>query len=220
MFLKKRKHKKKYKKFYKIKAFILCLFFLFIFGLYGFIVQFESEIVPTAIAIGQKYSTNMINQEINNSVEKVIENLKVSSSDLFTKNINNNTNINYLDVDTILINNICSKISEELSKRLKDINKTIIPIPIGVFTGKTAFSSLGPKFSVSVTSIGGANVGYETSFESVGINQINFQVFLNIDTSISIVNPMYKKDLNISRKITLVNTVFNGEVPNAYLNMK
>ncbi len=216
MFHKKRKFKRK--KLFKIPFFSLTILCIFIWLIYLFILQFENEVLPTAIKVSQKYATNIISQEINKSVERTITSLRLHTNDFFNKNVNKDTNKTYLDVDTILINNVCAKVSDELSKNLKNINDTKIDLPIGVFSGISAFSEFGPPFTVSLSSIGDAIVDYETNFQSVGINQINFQVYLNINCSISIINPMYKKDIDVSRKLMLVNTIFDGEVPKTYLN--
>ncbi|MFR4987085.1 MAG: sporulation protein YunB [Lachnospirales bacterium] len=216
MFHKKRKFKRK--KLFKIPFFSLTILCIFIWLIYLFILQFENEVLPTAIKVSQKYATNIISQEINKSVERTITSLRLHTNDFFNKNVNKDTNKTYLDVDTILINNVCAKVSDELSKNLKNINDTKIDLPIGVFSGISAFSEFGPPFTVSLSSIGDAIVDYETNFQSVGINQINFQVYLNISCSISIINPMYKKDIDVSRKLMLVNTIFDGEVPKTYLN--
>lgn len=216
MFHKKRKFKRK--KLFKIPFFSLTILCILIWLIYLFILQFENEVLPTAIKVSQKYATNIISQEINKSVEKTITSLRLHTNDFFNKNVNKGTNKTYLDVDTILINNVCAKVSDELSKNLKNINDTKIDLPIGVFSGISAFSEFGPPFTVCLSSIGDAIVDYETNFQSVGINQINFQVYLNISCSISIINPMYKKDIDVSRKLMLVNTIFDGEVPKTYLN--
>ncbi|WP_317367953.1 sporulation protein YunB [uncultured Tyzzerella sp.] len=213
-----RKRKLKRKKFFKIPFFTLVIICLFIGFIYLFTLQFEMEVLPTAIKVSQKYATNIISQEINKSVEKIITDLNLHTTDFFYKNVNKDTNKTYLDVDTILINNVCAKVSDELSKNLKNINDTKIELPIGVLSGISAFSDFGPPFTVCLSSIGDATVDYETNFQSVGINQINFQVYLNISCSISIINPMYKKDIDVSRKLMLVNTIFDGEVPKTYFN--
>ncbi len=216
MFHKKRKFKKK--KYLKIPFFSLFILLIFIGIIYFFVIQFENEVLPTAIKVSQKYATNIISQEINKSVEKVIKDLNLYTNDFFNKSVDETTNKTYLDINTILINNVCTNVSQELSESLKSIKDTKIELPIGVFSGISAFSEFGPSFSVYLSSIGDATVDYETNFQSVGINQINFQVYLNIDCSVSIINPMYRKDIDVSRKLMLVNTVFDGDVPNTYLN--
>lgn len=224
--MKKRKKNKKFKnsklfKFsikFKIKFYTFIILLICILLLALFIYQFETQVVPTALAISEKYATNMINQEIDMSVKETIEDMNLFSSDFFNKSLNQNTN-NFLDINTILINSVCLNVSKNLNKRLENINEMVMKLPIGIFSGFNAFSGMGPKFKVNVFSMREATIDYETKFESVGINQINFQIYLNIKTEIAIVNPMYKKNVEISRKLMLVNTVFNGEVPNTYLNL-
>ncbi len=220
MFHKKRKIKlKKTKKRYiKLKVFFTIITCIFIWLVYIFTVQFEKEVLPIAIKVSEKYAVNIVNQEINKSVEKIITQMKLYTGDFFSKNVDKEINKSNIDVNTILINNVCSKISENLSERLRDIKNTKIELPVGIFSGISAFSGAGPYFNVYLSSIGDAVVDYETNFQSVGINQINFQVYLKIDASVNIINPMYKKDINISRKLMLINTVFDGEVPSTYLN--
>lgn len=208
--------KRRKKKITKFRIFLIFVIFLIVSGLYSFLVQFDNEVLPIAIKVSQKYATNIISHQINYSVKKVISDMEIYTNDFFKKSSDNA--INYIDVDTLLVNNLCTNISDELSKNLKNINDTKIELPVGVFSGINAFSSFGPYFTVSLSSIGDAVVDYETHFQSVGINQINFQIYLKINASVSIINPMYKKDIELTRKIMIVNTVFNGEVPNTYLN--
>jgi len=68
--------------------------------------------------------------------------------------------------------------------------------------------------------IGDATADYETSMTQAGVNQVNFQVWINVHTTVSIVNPLWSKDLEITRKLTLVNTVFNGEIPKTYIKVQ
>jgi len=66
--------------------------------------------------------------------------------------------------------------------------------------------------------MGNAQVDYETGFEAVGINQVNFQVWLKVDSVIAVVNPLQRQEITVSRKVSLVNTVITGEVPSVYLS--
>lgn len=178
--------------------------------------RFDIEVLPTLIAISEKYAVNKISQEIDKGVEKTIEDMKLFSGSFLNKNFNNGNN--YIDIDTILINNVCLNVSKNITESLNKISEAKIDLPIGIFSGMNVFSGQGPKFKTSISSMGDSIVDYETKFEAIGINQINFQIYLKIDTKIALINPLYKKDINVSRKLMLVNTVFNGEVPKTYLD--
>lgn len=216
------KHKPKHntkKKLIKLKIFLFLFFIAVIVCFFLFLIQFENNVMPTVLVISEKYTTTQINNEINTAVEDIISEMNLKSSDFYNNSINSNQQLNYLSVDTMLINNVCSKSASKISERLSLLSERKIYLPIGIFSNFEMLSNIGPKFGINITSMGDATVDYETSFEAVGINQINFQIWLNIETEVNIVNPFFRKPLNIKRKLMLVNTVFNGEVPKTYLGL-
>lgn len=210
------KNQKKIKKIKLILIFFVILNIL-LWSLFIFLIQFEKYIIPTAIQISEKYAVNIINQEINNSVQHTIASMNISSSDFILSNNSGGGN-NYIDVNTMLINNLCTNISNSISAKLQTISDTKIEIAVGSILGLNTFSNLGPNLKVGISTIGDSLVDYETSFKAVGINQINLEIYLTIETNLAIVNPLYKESVGISRKLMLVNLVFNGEVPNTYLS--
>ena len=67
--------------------------------------------------------------------------------------------------------------------------------------------------------MGAVKVDYETAFSSVGINQINYKIWLSVKMELRIVNPLYQEELTLSRKIMLADLVFSGRVPNHYFQI-
>lgn len=66
---------------------------------------------------------------------------------------------------------------------------------------------------------GEAEVDYETEFTSAGINQTNYKIWLTVNITISLVNPLYDRKANLSRKIMLADTVIKGDLPSNYFNI-
>ena len=64
-----------------------------------------------------------------------------------------------------------------------------------------------------------ALVNYNTEFNSVGINQSNFKIWIDINTTVRIINPLQKKEIEFNRKVMIVDTVINGVVPENYMNI-
>lgn len=209
----------KRKKKSKIKVFFTMFFVLVIFCTAGTLIQFKKYVLPSALAISEKYAVNAVNNKINECVEKVVSDMNLTSKDFFENTFNNKEQLNYLAVDTILINRVCAETASQISDGLKDMEEVSIQLPVGIFSGIDILSNVGPKVSIKIIQAGDTVVDYETAFEAVGINQINFQIWLNTETSVTVVNPFYEKNINIKRKLMLVNTVFNGEVPSTYLDL-
>ncbi len=209
--MKKKKKKKPIKK--------LFIFIIIIISFILVFMRYKNTVLPAVLKIGENYAVDTINEKINTSVEKVVSELNLTSQDFFEKAFDDEEKINYFSADTILINRVCSKTAAEISAELKAAEDEKITLPIGIFSGLELFSNIGPKFTISILQAGNTLVDYETSFESQGINQINFKIWLVTKTEIDIINPFSSKRISVSRKIMLVNTVFTGTVPQTYLNM-
>ena len=71
----------------------------------------------------------------------------------------------------------------------------------------------------SLLPMGAVRVDYETAFSSVGINQINYKIWLAVHLELRIVNPLYREDITLERKIMLADLVFSGKVPAHYFQI-
>ena len=174
-------------------------------------------VMPISVKICQKYAITSINNIIQNSMYSASKNIK---SEDFILRSDNNGRLEYLSVNSIIVNNICAETASMVSKNLNHLTTSKIRLPLGVFTGLPILSHFGPSTTIRLQPIGDATADYETSMTQAGVNQVNFQVWINVHTTVSIVNPLWSKDLEITRKLTLVNTVFNGEIPKTYIKVQ
>ena len=174
-------------------------------------------VMPISVKICQKYAITSINNIIQNSMYSASKNIKRED---FILRSDNNGRLEYLSVNSIIVNNICAETASMVSKNLNNLTTSKIRLPLGVFTGLPILSHFGPSTTIRLQPIGDATADYETSMTQAGVNQVNFQVWINVHTTVSIVNPLWSKDLEITRKLTLVNTVFNGEIPKTYIKVQ
>ena len=174
-------------------------------------------VMPISVKICQKYAITSINNIIQNSMYSASKNIK---SEDFILRSDNNGRLEYLSVNSIIVNNIRAETASTVSQNLNNLTTSKIRLPLGVFTGLPILSHFGPSTTIRLQPIGDATADYETSMTQAGVNQVNFQVWINVHTTVSIVNPLWSKDLEITRKLTLVNTVFNGEIPKTYIKVQ
>ena len=179
-------------------------------------VAYIHFVMPISVKICQKYAITSINNIIN-SLYSSSKNIK---SDDFILRSDNNGRLEYLSVNSMIVNNICAETASTVSQNLNNLTTSKIRLPLGVFTGLPILSHFGPSTTIRLQPIGDATADYETSMTQAGVNQVNFQVWINVHTTVSIVNPLWSKDLEITRKLTLVNTVFNGEIPKTYIKVQ
>ena len=200
--------------FFKIARNITFLLLIIFFVISVAYIHF---VMPISVKICQKYAITSINNIIQNSLYSSSKNIK--SKDFILRS-DNNGRLEYLSVNSMIVNNICAETASTVSQNLNNLTTSKIRLPLGVFTGLPILSHFGPSTTIRLQPIGDATADYETSMTQAGVNQVNFQVWINVHTTVSIVNPLWSKDLEITRKLTLVNTVFNGEIPKTYIKVQ
>lgn len=182
------------------------------------IISFNRFVLPVATEICSKYATTEINKEISKSADNVIKKMEVQTSD-FTEEITN-TDTDHINVNSLLINSVTNQITAEISNNLNILSDKKINIPVGLFSGVPLFSRLGFNMPIHIVSMGDAKADYETLLTSAGVNQVSYQIWLNIECNVTVVSPVLGKNICVKRKLMLVNTIFNGKVPQGYANIK
>ncbi|MDR1067346.1 MAG: sporulation protein YunB [Clostridiales bacterium] len=177
----------------------------------------NEKMAPVALAIIEKTVKNEINANIDSNVRGFMEENDIQSSDFFERTTDADGMTVSLSVNTALVNDICGRVASGISDGLATIGERRVKVPFGSVFNTPIFANSGPRYPIRILPAGGASVDYETKFESVGINQTNFQLWLQVDTYVNVMNPLRDADMTLSRKIALVNTVFSGKVPNTYL---
>ena len=209
----RRRRTKKERKKDRKKRLVGVFLILITLAMYLAITIANRTIMPVVNTIASQRAVVQINDVINQSLIRIINDHGLTSENFYALSLDNTGSLNSLSVNTILVNQVASELAVDISVQLSDDGPMSIAVPMGLFTGIPIFAGLGPNLNVNVIPTGEAIVEYETSFTSAGINQINFQVWLLVETNMRIVIPLQEEDIPVSRRVPLVNTVFAGEVP-------
>lgn len=180
-----------------------------------FFTILESQLIPPLKEISHMQCKSICNQIIDTAAVKIIKKLEIENTPLLL--VSDETN-DYR-ANAALINQFCSMFSSEITENLSAIENEKICIPLGAATGFSFFANTGPFIPFSLVPMGAARVDYESDFLSVGINQINYKIWLLLSMEIKIVNPLYHESITLERKIMLVDLVFSGKVPEQYFHI-
>lgn len=193
--------------FLTIFTLIITVLFIFLFERFG---------VPVGRQLARERIVTMINRSINNAVKQTAQEQGITADNLYTAHFNDKGQLSYLEVNSLLINSICADTARILSEDMNSMGGSAVYLPLGTITGINLLSHSGPKIPLYLTPSGSAVADYETTMESAGIGQVNFKVWLVTETEVGIVNPLMQGRIKVTRKLMLVNTVFSGEVPEAF----
>ncbi len=125
-----------------------------------------------------------------------------------------------LKTDIVMLNKIVSDIAIEIQNELTQIKNQNIEIPIGALTGNKYLAGSGPKMKIKIISAGDIATQIKTEFESAGINQTIYRIYLEIECNVSILTSYKTIDKKINNQVLLVETVVVGEVPQTYLQLE
>ena len=182
-----------------------------------FLAATEKYIMPAAADICLIQAKETANGIINSSVEDVLRKRAENNKNILSLKTEEDTTM--IEADTVAINIICSEISGSITEKISSLENNTVSVPYGAASGIGLLANAGPELEFEIMQSGEAEVDYETEFTSAGINQTNYKIWLTVNITISLVNPLYDRKANLSRKIMLADTVIKGDLPSNYFNI-
>lgn len=197
---------------FKFKIITISLIILILISL-----SYNRIVLPVLIQVSEKYAVTVVNREISSAYNNIITKYNINQQD-FTSAIDEN-NMQYINTNTVIVNKICGEMAETISHRLNNIKDERVKIPLGLFTSSNLLSNVGPSINMGINSMGEARVDYDSSFLSCGVNQVNYKLWLEAECEVAVVTPVVNKNMIVKRKIMIIDMVYNGGVPKAYVNV-
>jgi sporulation protein YunB len=189
---------------------LLSIISLFLLG------RLNDYLMPTVLEIAEQRIIAQMSEIISNSYNEVITDVK--PSDLYETYYNNSEGkIESVDVNTLLVNEICNQLAAQVSTSLNKLSAQSIDVPLGALTGYQIFASHGPSYTVNVQPMGSALVNPEYNKSTLGINQVSIQLWLNVRCNVRLAIPLYtEKTIQIERDLQLVDKLISQDVPDAF----
>mgnify|MGYP000878736445 CR=1 FL=1 len=199
-----------------IKWFI-CLVLLLVLAVYS-AVYTENIIKPNVSAIAEVEVKSMITRTVTNAVREQFLNPD-DVKELLTIRTDSDGNITFVESNTAAMNSLATELTQRVQKQYQWKEATEIDVPVGSILGSQVLSQFGPSISLKVLPIGMSRVNYKTEFESMGINQTKYKVYLEMESLARVLAPFSIKNIEVQHTILIAEAVIVGEVPEAYINV-
>lgn len=197
-------------------VFAICIIIAIVAGIY---IQLDREVMPSVMAMAKAKATALATEAINESIRDTLSAQQITIDDLLSYDYNDKGELISWNVNSILINQICTDIVTNTNQELQHIGEVSLKMPLGNATGSRIFANLGPDIIIKVMPVGTVKVDYSNDIRSTGINQVNHVVWLNIDTTVQVVVPLFSDQVQVKRKVILIDKVISGQVPPSYVNV-
>ena len=155
---------------------------------------------------------------INDEVNQVMKNY--SYDNLIKIEKDTAGKISLIKADVITINEIVSEIIKNIQEEFDKIPRIKVFINMGSVSGISALKNFEPKFELELESAGRMNYNVITEFKSVGINQTQHKIYLQIDSTVRILTPFSTFGKEIKTDVILTEAVIVGDVPDSYYNLE
>lgn len=203
-------YRKKRSKFKLIVIKVLCLLVILsvsIFCLFEFKARdLVHNLVDNELEI---HAMNAIDE----AVLEILEEKPVDYSSIIIQNTDADGTVNSLSTDTIAINKLKSRLSLEITEKIRQEKKARVGIPAGAFTGLVLLSNLGPDIYTTLTLGGSVTTTIKSDFTSAGINQTIHRVYLQVDADVSLTCPIIFYETQFVTEYDLCHTVIVGSTP-------
>ncbi len=173
----------------------------------------NNKIIITTDNLLKTKTKTIISMATDKAINDIFNDQNISLSSLYTTNYSINGELTQINVNTVVINKICTEISSNLSEIFNSDNSNSVDIPMLSLYNINIFNNVGPMLHQTISLIANANVTYDQSFSEAGINQTLFELWLNIEVQLQTNNPLNNQIYYETRKIPLISTIINGNVP-------
>jgi sporulation protein YunB len=178
----------------------------------------EKIIKPNVAAIAEVKVKAMITQIVNDAVHEQFQS-DAEVCELLTIKTDQEGNITYVESNTTAMNNLATELSQTVQNRSSWDDAVMLKVPVGSIVGSQILSQIGPAVNLKVLPIGMSRVNFKTEFESMGINQTKYKVFLELDSQARVLAPFSINNIEVQNTILVAEAIIVGEVPDSYINV-
>lgn len=220
------KKRKKHKKLNKIVIIAIISIILATFLLKYINKEISPKLINYASLEIKKLSNIIITESIN---EEEFERLNVDDIYKITKN--NNNEILTVDINTVILNKMIKKTTENIQERLKKLEKgevdennqenkngVVLKIPLGEIYNNFLLADLGPKIPVKLKIIGNIETKINTNVKNYGINSSLIELSLDITVKEKVILPISTNEIRVNQTFPLTIKMIEGKIPNYYSN--
>lgn len=184
----------------------------------GFIFT-ENTMKHTLSTTAELKSKEIIEQVVNSAVYDLTHTEDGSELEIIYTDEDQEGQLQMVSLNTPLLN----KIGTEIAKRVNDdiyYNETEqIRLSLGSLLGSKLLSQTGPYFTFDIVPVAVINIGYNTEFESAGINQSKYKVYLHVKTETRLLVPFMSEKFTTENTVLIAEAVIVGDVPQTYANI-
>ena len=200
----------------KSKKMAFSLIFILL-GVCLFIYSINHQIEPNIDAVSRLKAEGIVNTYISETIGDIFS--TINEGELCQITYGEDDRIQMVQANTVLINEKIAELTMTLQKKYDTLQPEKFLIPIGTIFGSALLSQTEGGIEVNILPMSVSKCDYVTSFESQGINQTKYKIFVEIVSRVRVLQPFSQNSFNISTKMLIAEVVILGDVPENYVHV-
>ena len=188
-----------------------------VFGLGLILFGFRQQFGENIDKISEIKATGVVSRIINEEIAETFAS-EENQNRLFSVE-NNKDSVKTVQPNTILLNRMISDFGIMLQDRYEAAEPKKAKIPAGALTGSKFLSMTGLGVNIRILPLSVSSCSYESAFETQGINQTRYKIFLTVESTVRVLQPFSSKSIEVNNRILLAEMVIVGDVPESYVNV-
>lgn len=176
-------------------------------------------IEPNLESVAEMRAEAVVYRTINQALVRQFAESGESSSELFKISKNEAGRIEMVQADSAAINILMSELSVKLQESFQSMEKEKYGVPAGALLGSKILSQTGPEIDVTIIPMSISSMDFRTEFESQGINQTKYKIYIELECRIRVLAPFSSQMFNTSSTILVAEAVILGDVPDSYVEV-
>ena len=187
-------------------------------ALTAFVIMMEQNLSQTLLDMAFARAYSMAVETLNRAVHKVTDD-GVSYSDLMETQMDQQGRVSMLRANTMRMNALAAQTALVAEQELNSFENQFVEIPLGAALGVRFLSGFGPRLQVQILPVGAVNTGYDTEFETAGINQTRHKIFLTLRATVSLIIPTGSQMVEVESTMLIAESIIVGDVPQSFVDV-
>ena len=188
-----------------------------VFGLGLILFGFRQQFGENIDKISEIKAKGVVSRIINEAIAETFAS-EENQNRLFSVE-NNKDSVKTVQPNTILLNRMISDFGIMLQDIYEAAEPKKVKIPAGALTGSKFLSMTGLGVNIRILPLSVSSCSYESAFETQGINQTRYKIFLTVESTVRVLQPFSSKSIEVNNRILLAEMVIVGDVPESYVNV-
>lgn len=198
----------------KLIAIIMMLMMLLVFMM----MLIRTRVEPNLEEVGRIKAKVMVSQIVNKALNEQFYD-RDNMDDLLIRKSNKDGQMEVLQANTQAMNLLITEICTELQKQYAERPEDIYAVPLGTLLGDNILTQTSPTVDIHIIPISVSNIDFKTEFESQGINQTKYKVYIELKSQVKVVAPLVSETFEVSNVVLIAEAVILGSVPDSYVNV-